>query len=446
MILIDYAHEGIGSMPITCKPLPALLAPPSPLNRSLSSFASSVSSSSQLQPPPPPPEMEEYAYLQQPINSTYYSVIQRQSLEIQDLRQDLIKLNQKYIDQIGRIQIAEQAQFQVESELEDLSSKLFEQANEMVAQEKKARFLAEKKVAHLERELSSVYEALDNEREQLKELRAKFAANESKGVVDDAISVTTVATTTDEVVAVHPLENVDNDSSSGNNTSNSNNALFTPFSNVHLDHDWLTLFKDFITLAPSTPLESIHRLPFMKQCLELDVTPCLRFGNNLKWGKLSIKKVLEAVIKQPCFIESDSSPTKRYSHDARISSKKSLQPSAATATQVMTRRSSFAIFRSAIMTTTTTKAEQYACHGCGNTTETTTHLFRFKLKETDTEWFWIDRSCRDRLVAVCNFYVFIRHVRQGLQNQKTIDSLFQECVWLRLVMFWARSGVHHLVT
>ncbi|CAO3632804.1 unnamed protein product [Mucor hiemalis] len=411
--------EGVCSMPITCKPLPALLAPPSPLNRqgSLSSFASSASSTQQQQLP------EEHTYLQQQQqqqqpNNNYYTLIQKQSLEIQDLRQDLIKLNQKYIHQIDRIQIAEQAQFQVESELEDLSSKLFEEANEMVAQEKKARFLAEKRVAHLERELSGVYEALDYEREQLRELRAKFAA----AAVDDTTSVTP----TEEV---HPLSVVEDD-------DKSSIASFTPFNsnNIHLDHGWLTLFKDFIRLAPDTPLESIHRLPFMKQCLELDIAPCLRFGNNLKWGKLSMKKVLEAVIKQPCFIESDHSPQKRHSHDD-ISKK--LQPA------TVARRSSFAIFRSALMTV---KEEQYACHGCGNTTGTTAHLFRFKLKETDTEWVWIDRSCRDRLVAVCNFYVFIRQVRQGLQSQKTLDSLFQECVWLRLVMFWARSGVHHLVT
>jgi hypothetical protein len=138
-----------------------------------------------------------------------------------------------------------------------------------------------------------------------------------------------------------------------------------------------------------------------------------------------MKKILDAVIKQPCFIESDT-PRKRHSHDNALPNKP------------ITRRSSFAIFN-----TTKKTDESIQCYGCNNNVNTLTDLFRFKLKETDTEWFWIDRSCRDRLVAVCDFYVFIRHVRQGLQSQRTINSLFQECVWLRLVMFWARSGVHH---
>ncbi len=401
VILINYANDHL-SIPITSKPLPALLAPPTGFaDGSLSSFASSVSnlerSNSSLS------LMEEqHSYLQNNDNRNYYNVIQRQSQEIQDLRQDLIKLNQKYIDQVERIKTAEQAQFLVESELEDLSTKLFEQANEMVAQEKKARFYAEKKVSQLERELKKVYEELDNEKAQLKELKEKLTQEESSPL------------------SIHPL------SMTENNSSNNDEFQYTATiesNNVYLDNGWLSLFKDFLTLAPNTPIESIHRLPFLKHCLDLDIEPCLRFGN--RWCKLSMKIIVYSLIKQPCFIESDT-PRKRHSHDNALPNKP------------ITRRSSFAIFN-----TTKKTDESIQCYGCNNNVNTLTDLFRFKLKETDTEWFWIDRSCRDRLVAVCDFYVFIRHVRQGLQSQRTINSLFQECVWLRLVMFWARSGVHH---
>lgn len=412
VILINYADDRL-SLPITSKPLPALLAPPSLYDGSLSSFASSAASSlSNLTPISKQHErsnsnnslIEEHSFLQQQqqqSNTDYYTVIQRQSQEIQDLRQDLIKLNQKYVAQMERVKTAERAQFQVESELEDLSLKLFEQANEMVAQEKKARFYAEKKVAQLERELNKVYEELDNEKAQLKELREKFTTAEDM---------------------IHPLSAIEKEDDC---------QFITPTiesNNVYLDDGWLSLFKDFLTVAPDTPLESIHRLPFLKHCLDLDIEPCLRFGNRS--SRLTMKKVLDAVIRQPCFIESDT-PKKRHSHDDRISTPK--QPPA--------RRSSFALFTSRLRSSID---EPYQCYGCGSNMNTT-DLYKFKLKESDTEWFWIDRSCRDRLVAVCDFYVFIRHVRQGLQSQRTINSLFQECVWLRLVMFWARSGVHHLI-
>ncbi|KAI7895054.1 uncharacterized protein EV154DRAFT_391521, partial [Mucor mucedo] len=318
--------------------------------------------------------------------------IQKQSQEIQELRHEIIHLNQKYIDQIDRIQIAEQAQFQVESELEDLSLRLFEQANKMVAEEKKARYVAEKKLMQMERELSTVHQELSDERAQLNELRRRFEEDGEQQNFYHPSDISTTDTVPPVVLCVSPSPMSMIDST-----------------NVFLDDAWLGLFKDFLTLAPKTSMEAIHRLPFLKQCLELDIEPCLRFGNTTR-SRLSIKKVLEAVMREPCLIESDT-PKKRHSHDHLSTN------------------------------TTTATMKQTMCYACG----TTMHLdlFRFRLKEQDTESYLIDRACRDRLVAVCDFYVFIRHVRSGLQSQRTIQSLFQECIWLKLCMFWARSGVHH---
>lgn len=396
------------SVPITIKPLPALLAPPTPSHGegSQSSFFSSASSLSTAvaQDRCSSPDIKDLHV--QPHTSAYYTVIQKQSQEIQDLRLDIINLNRKYIDQIDRIQIAEQARFQVESELEDLSLRLFEQANKMVAEEKRARHVAEKKLSLLERELSTVYQELADERAQLDELRRRF---EEDGEQQNYYHPLSSAATPDETMPVirvspSPMSIIDS-------------------TNVFLDDGWLSLFKDFLTLAPKTPLDAIHRLPFLKQCLELDIEPCLRFGTK----RLSIKKVLDAVMREPCFIESDT-PKKRHSHDMLAMK------------QATTRRSSFA-FGTLKLRSSAEEAQQ--CYGCG--VKMHHHLFRFRLREQDTESYWIDRACRDRLVAVCDFYVFIRHVRSGLQSQRTIQSLFQECVWLKLCMFWARSGVHHYI-
>ncbi|KAI8636331.1 hypothetical protein BD408DRAFT_318242, partial [Parasitella parasitica] len=255
-------------------------------------------------------------------------VIQKQSQEIQELRQDLVQLNQKYVDQIERVQTAEQAKYQVESELEDLSLRLFEQANHMVSDEKKARFDAEKRISKLERELTAVYEELGNERAQLNELRVKLHKESTHG----CHGVPTAA---------------------------------------YLDNGWLNLFKRFLTLAPETPLEQIHKLPFLKQCLELDIEPCLRLGgHNAKGGQLSMRRVLDVILHQPCFIESETA--KRYSHDDRMPLSSAASPPPPPLT---------------------------VCYGCGMELEAP--LFRFRLKEQDPEYFTIDQPCRDRLVAVC---------------------------------------------
>lgn len=429
LILLNSQHMDDMLVPITIKPLPALLAPPANLSLSTTSLQTpSATNSSYYQQTHDPHQMESMSISEpsplphtalpdlpqrSPVISSpsYYSVIQKQSQEIQELRQDLIRLNQKYVDQIERMQTAEHAKQQVESELEDLSLRLFEQANQMVSDEKKARFHAERKVALLERELTAVYEELGNERAQLNELRVKLH-EPSVHPLDQSPSAQQTP-----LLQEPPLHQVQHGISTA----------------AYLDHGWLNLFKDFLTLAPKTPLEHIHKLQFMKQCLELDIEPCLRFGNSAKGGQLSWKRALDAILHQSCFIESETSFMKRLSHGTAASS--------TAAPLVVARRSSFVQLASRFRPSSASAVVKQPCYGCGM--ELQAPLFRFRLKEQDTDSYTIDRSCRDRLVAVCDFYVFIRHVRLGLQSQKTIQCLFRECVWLRLCMFWARSGIHH---
>ncbi|KAI9469068.1 MAG: hypothetical protein EXX96DRAFT_455226, partial [Benjaminiella poitrasii] len=279
-------------------------------------------------------------------------VLHRQTQEIQNLREDLTRLNEKYIQQIESRAAAEQARFEVEAELEDLSRRLFEEANEMVSKEKKALFIAEKKIGQLERTLLIVHEELNNERAQLKELRAKFEQQEK--------------------IYHHHHQQYDN--------------------------NLLNLFKDFTTLAPKTPLDQIHRISFLIQCLDLDVEPCLRFGNVKCAGRLPMRKTLEAITHHPCYIEPVAATaleqaipatTHRSSHDSRGSTGKNPSPSSSLDNN-----------------------DILICHGCGSEIKYYEQqpLFRYRLKEFDTEWYWIDQACRDRLVAVCNFYIFVRNV------------------------------------
>jgi len=65
----------------------------------------------------------------------------------------------------------ETSKLQLESELEDLSRSLFEEANRMVNEERQATFLAGKKAEGLERKLVEVLDLSKSEREQLVELK-----------------------------------------------------------------------------------------------------------------------------------------------------------------------------------------------------------------------------------------------------------------------------------
>ncbi|KAI8882069.1 hypothetical protein K501DRAFT_252017 [Backusella circina FSU 941] len=338
------------------KPTPAFLAPPS------------------TSPLTPRESTDTFYY--SPAESQ--KMIQKQFQEIQVLRHDLTALNQKYILQIEQSDSAEQEKQKVESEIEDLSRRLFEQANEMVSHEKRARYLAEKRQRQLEHRMEALAEDLKNEREQLSELRIKFERDPKS---------------------------------------------YLPTTKT-LDQKWLQLFTDFLTAACSHSLVSLHRLPFLKLCMEMDIEPCLRFGHATKHKShhLSTKRLLETIMYHPCYIEPMSDLQKKRLSHSEIQNKKKRSPA--------TRRASFAFgFRHHDTHAT-------CCYGCGSNEV----LYRFKLKAEDNEWFFIDKTCRDQLVAVCDFYVFIRHVQSGL-HRKSRQCLFQECLWLRLCMFWARSGV-----
>ncbi|KAG0312467.1 rab guanine nucleotide exchange factor S2 [Dissophora globulifera] len=68
----------------------------------------------------------------------------------------------------------ETSKLQLESELEDLSRSLFEEANRMVNEERRATYVASKKIEGLERQLDEVLDLCKSERDQLVELKSRM--------------------------------------------------------------------------------------------------------------------------------------------------------------------------------------------------------------------------------------------------------------------------------
>ena len=80
------------------------------------------------------------------------------------------------------------------------------------------------------------------------------------------------------------------------------------------------------------------------------------------------------------------------------------------------------------------------CSACGKTSE----KYRYQFKITDISgdvWYPICLCCRERIVVVCNFYNFIRHLRQGLYSSKKPRDLYIELIKLRRAMFYTRLGL-----
>ncbi|ORZ01118.1 hypothetical protein BCR43DRAFT_512030 [Syncephalastrum racemosum] len=177
------------------------------------------------------------------------------------------------------------------------------------------------------------------------------------------------------------------------------------------DHDALNLFRDFVQQARETELSRLQHLPFLRMCIDQDVLPCLQLGSSK-----SPKRWVPTLIQRACAIEPalPETPTPSVSTTSITSFKWSL-----------IRRQSPALY--------------FTCFACGRQRTYSTDHYRFRLNQDS--WHSIDQPCRDRLVSVCDFFAFVRYLKQGLHGQqRTIDSLFHESIHLRLSMFCARTG------
>lgn len=284
------------------------------------------------------------------------------------LEKDLQVLKEKLIKEKKETEKARQEKTQLENELEDLSQKLFEEANHMVASEKKEKYQIEVQYKHLQQELFQCQQQLEAEYEQLKELKNKLGdENDDKRVSQEYVP---------EILEIDPM--------------------------------LLNEFKEFMDCGSTRKL---HTITFMKNSLIEDIEPCLRFGPS---SRLSTKKLYEAISLNTCFIE--ESP-QGYTLE---------QPSTDVPLKISALKSMI-WERASIIS---------GCQACGRAIDPALP-YRFRISVLD-DWACIDKYCRDRLVAVCEFYLFIRNTRQGHYHGRTISDLYNESVQLRLRMFYAR--------
>ena len=375
--------------------------------------------------------------------------------QLQRMELDLQTLNQKYVAEIERVGNVQHEKDMVEHELEELSRKLFEEANAMVAIEKRARW-------QVENELRQTQEHLLAEQTQLHELRLKLTtADDETG----SSSMEHVAAARKKKSCSNMRAQMDLQALHGLKRASANHALKytqrqphrhqeqrtismppTPSTSNHaikkepstLDGVQLQLFQEY-TIASSKQLltpKKLNQTPFMKHCLSEDIEPCLRFGPQ---SKLSIKKMIDYLSRQPCFIEHVTS----FNMNAT-------PPAAPAAPAPQQSKPLWGRFTSSPSTSTSTSSSSSrnniivsnACSACarpadpGNSQSVLLN-YRFKLDENEN-WLPIDQYCRDRLVAVCEFFVFIRNIQMGLYSDRSIEDLYTENIRLRLQMFYSR--------
>ncbi|KAF9919597.1 RAB3A interacting protein [Linnemannia zychae] len=348
--------------------------------------------------------------------------LQAKSDDYESVQKDLSILNDKYVDEIEKVAELQHAKETVEGELEELSRTLFEEANGMVATEARARHQLELARKHLELELKDAQERLAAETSQLKELKSKMeammesqpqskrsSANHSdRGSVDLAqlFGINNNRVSVPEALAEEP----------------------EPETAIAIDGVLMQDFKEFVAQSASVRLNKIHSIPFMRHCQEEDVEPCLRFGNN---PRISAKKLTEGICSNTCYIEEATAEQVKEYERMILAAQQPPSP----ARNSMSNKSvlwerlqtQYALYQ----------APKGGCQTCGRSGPLS---HRYRIASQD-DWSFIDRFCRDRLVAVCEFYIFIRNIRAGLYANRSVEDLYSECLRLRLQMFYARSGV-----
>ncbi|CEJ01680.1 hypothetical protein RMCBS344292_15703 [Rhizopus microsporus] len=325
--------------------------------------------------------------------------------KIDSIEQDIQAVRLKHQVEVAHTKAIEQSKKIVQVELQDLSQKLFEEANVLVSKEQQEKKQLQKQYDDLERVLAETERQLKLIQTELEQLREKMTHDEE--IKTAAINRRSfgIKTTHENYVLRSQLDM---------------SVLFDqrqPIEVRSILQDQLVLdeFAEFIASIRTVPMAKLSNLSFMKVCLKSDIKPCLQMVK-----RISIKRVIDAIISKTCLIEPCSVPEK---------SKNASIPTNGTLWDRLSQKKVDPSF--------------VGCHLCGRTPEEEQErlllCWRFRLSYFD-EWALMDRHCRDRMVSIMEFYDFIRRIKHGYYDNHPILDIYQEYSRLRLHMFISRMG------
>lgn len=221
---------------------------------------------------------------------------------------------------------------------------------------------------------------------------------------------------------------------------------------------------------------------FMKRVLTEDIYPCLLIHNSNGGSLISSTAVTKQSSKWMSTFLSSSSPTQSSSSlpplsrgissnntnsvqgqwvqrllkamEANACEIEAWKPAIPNSTTTTTTTVTSVSTGSILVNNRTTVAPKTACCLCG-----TIRPCEFRLRLLDPtpsstssayqqqqqQYHTLDRFCRERIVAVCDFYMFLGHLRQGLLDQLSSLELFRRALGLRQRMAYARIGSVDLV-
>ncbi|KAI8927265.1 hypothetical protein BC831DRAFT_452873 [Entophlyctis helioformis] len=409
-------------------------------------------------------------------NEKIEEILDLKQYELEQMKRDFEMISDKLIDEIEKRAEIQHSKETIQDDLEELTASLFTEANTMVADRSRQLDEYQKRSESLAKEIELMRLQLQKEQAQAHELRSRV------GLLEDQNEKLLIETEQGRQMLRHKPSAL-NSSLRVHTDEERASAGNVPVEEL-IDPQQFAHFAEFLQAAPTVKVNKLHALIFMRNALEDDVTPCLRFGGN---PRTSTKKFIDAIIAHTCFVE-EMSPDEikelklrderaaqhaaeraaAHGQDASshapslhtspsrtgLSAAYNAAASAAGAAQADKSSTKSSLFNKTVLERLTNAlananlaslgsndalaAVAAGCSTCGRDEE---YRFHFKITDvSDETWYPICLNCRDRLVAACDFYAFVRHVRQGLFSTRRPEDLYMESLRLKRTMFYTRVG------
>ncbi|CAO3592413.1 unnamed protein product [Absidia cylindrospora] len=203
--------------------------------------------------------------------------------------------------------------------------------------------------------------------------------------------------------------------------------------------------------------------PFMKRVVAEDVEPCLFQNNGTSWWKSPWfkRKLMDAIANNNCEIQHAVRPVP---HSTGMTTQ--------TTTTLSSSSTSSSCTLPSVASVDMPMPPKTKCTCCGllrvcefkmrlhlptaSTTTSATSSFMSKMtlqkqqqqqqQQQQQPWLPIDRFCRDRLVAVCDFYGFLSHLPQAVSQNTPVLVMFKQSLIFRRKMAMAKVGSVALFT